>query len=165
MTDSIQSHGQEKIQKYLNKVREKLDYPSDLYVDLAELILFQTQLRFTTGVGVDGRAWQKSWRARVQSGQTLRDTGRLLNSLKPQTNRNQISVKTNVKYAPLMQFGGIIRAKNGKYLTFKTPTSGWVKVKSVYIPPRPFFGINPDDSQEILFEIEEYLERILNDGT
>ena len=63
MTDSIQIHGQEKIQKYLNKVREKLDYPSDLYVDLAELILFQTQLRFTTGVGVDGRAWQKSWRA------------------------------------------------------------------------------------------------------
>lgn len=164
MADSIQFHGQEKIQKYLNKVKERIEYPQDLYRQLAETILSQTQERFLDGVGVGGRPWQKSWRAKVQGGMTLRDTNRLLNSFTTKTDAKNITVKTNVIYAALMQFGGVIRPKKGKFLKFKTPLGKWMFLKSVKIPARPYFGINVDDSQEILFEIEEYLEKVLNDA-
>ena len=67
-------------------------------------------------------------------------------------------------YAALMHFGGTIKPKHGKFLTFKTPTGGWVRVKSVTIKPRPYLGVSVDDSQDILFTIEEYLEKVLKDA-
>ena len=38
---------------------------------------------------------------------------------------------------------------------------GWAQIQSVIIPPRPFLGMSVDDSQEVLFEIEEYLLELL----
>lgn len=156
--------GQEKIQDWLRKVEAKAGDHKALYDELGDILLKGVHDRFKRGVAPDGRPWQKSWRAIAQNGQTLRDTGRLLNSIRTRSSKNSASILTNVVYARLMQFGGTIRAKNKPYLVFKTPTGGWVKRKSITVPARPFFGVSEDDAQNILTAIEEYLEDLLKDA-
>ena len=164
MADSIQIHGQEKLQRFMQRVLDRVEHPSKLWYDISDIIVVNTQGRIQTGIGTDDKPWKKSWRAKVQGGQTLRDTGRLHNSIFAKVQGNKITIGTNVVYAPILHFGGTIKPKNGKYLTFRTPTGGWRKIKAVYIPPRPYMGISVDDSQEILFEIEEYLYEVLTDA-
>lgn len=164
MDDSIQIHGKEKLQRFMQQVLDRVEDPSKLWHDISDIIVINTQVRIQTGIGTDDKPWQKSWRAKVQGGQTLRDTGRLHNSIFAKVQGNKITIGTNVVYAPILHFGGTIKPKSGKYLAFRTPTGGWRKIKAVYIPPRPYMGISVDDSQEILFEIEEYLYEVLTDA-
>ena len=165
MTDSIQFHGQEKITRWLNRVLKETKDSTELLHEIGSILESNTKERINSGIGVDDKPWQKSWRARVQGGTTLRDTSRLYNSIKYQIiGGKRVVVGTNVIYAPLMHFGGTKKTKNGKYLTFKTPTGGGVRVKSVTIKPRPYLGMSVDDSQEVLFAIEEYLEKVLKDA-
>ena len=156
--------GEEKILKWLAKVEQKSKDNTKLYSELGDILLDGVHDRFKRGVAPDGRPWQKSWRAIAQNGQTLRDTGRLLNSIITITKKNNVIVGTDVLYAKLMHFGGTIRAKNKPYLVFRTPTGGWVKRKSITIPARPIFGVSEDDAQNMLTAIEEYLEDLLRDA-
>jgi len=164
MVDSIQIHGHEKLQRVMQRVLDRVEDPSKLWYDISDIIVINTQGRIQTGIGTDDKPWKKSWRVKLKGGQTLRDTGRLHNSIFAKVQGNKITIGTNVVYAPILHFGGTIKPKNGKYLTFRTLKGGWVKVKAVYIPPRPYMGISVDDSQEILFEIEEYLYEVLTDA-
>lgn len=163
MVDKIQFHGQEKITEWLNRVLKQTGDHSKLMHNIGSILEHNTKQRINTGIGVDDKPWQKSWRAKMQGGTTLRDTNRLYNSI---TNivldgGKRVVVGTNVFYAPVMHFGARITAKNGKYLKFKSSMGGWAQVKSVTIPPHPFLGMSVDDSQEVLFEIEEYLLELL----
>jgi len=165
MADSIQFHGQEKITKWLNRVLKETQDSTELLNEIGAILELNTKERINTGVGTDDKPWQKSWRARVQGGTTLRDTSRLYNSIKYQViDGKRVVVGTNVFYAPVMHFGGVIKPKSGQYLTFKTPLGGWVRVRSVTIKPRPYLGMSVDDSQEVLFAIEEYMEKVLIDA-
>ena len=156
--------GEEKILKWLAKVEQKSKDNTELYSELGDILLDGVHDRFRRGIAPDDRPWKKSWRAIAQGGQTLRDTGRLLNSIVAITKKNNVFVGTDVLYAKLMHFGGTIRAKNKPYLVFKTPTGGWVKRKSITIPARPIFGVSEDDAQNMLLEIESYLEDLLKDA-
>ena len=156
--------GEEKILKWLAKVEQKSKDNTELYSALGDILLDGVHDRFKRGVAPDGRPWQKSWRAIAQNGQTLRDTGRLLNSIITITKKNNVIVGTDVLYAKLMHYGGTIRAKSKPYLVFKTPTGGWVKRKSVTVPARPILGVSEDDAQNMLTAIEEYLEDLLKDA-
>ena len=162
--NSVQMHGQEKILEFMRRVEQTAGDHSKLWNNLGDLLVHNTQERFRTGIGTDDKPWQKSWRAQVQGGQTLRDTGRLMNSIFVKVTGSRISVGTNAIYAPMMHFGGTIKPKNGEYLKFKTPLGGWAQLKSVTIPARPFLGISVDDSQEILFEIEDYLTELFKNA-
>ena len=166
MADSIQFHGQEKIRDWVGRVIKETNNIAPMMREIGAILEYNTKHRIDSGVGVDDRPWAQSWRARIQGGTTLRDTSRLYNSITSRvvSNGKDVSIGTNVLYARLMQFGGTIRPKNGKYLTFKTPLGGWVRVKSVTIKPRPYLGVSADDSQEILTTVEEYLERALRDA-
>ena len=53
---------------------------SQLFDEIGAGLVNSIQHRFLTGTGVDGNPWKISWRARMQGGETLRDTGRLMNS-------------------------------------------------------------------------------------
>lgn len=163
MTDKIQFHGQEKITQWLNRVLREAGDHSKLMHNIGSILEFNTKQRINTGIGTDDKPWQKSWRARMQGGTTLRDTSRLYNSIKYTVldGGKRVIVGTNVFYAPVMHYGATIRAKTGKYLKFKTTMGGWAQIQSVIIPPRPFLGMSVDDSQEVLFEIEEYLLELL----
>ena len=163
MADTIQFHGQEKITEWLNKVLKQAGDHSKLMHNIGSVLEHNTKQRINTGIGTDDKPWQKSWRAKLQGGTTLRDTSRLYNSIKYTVldGGKRVVVGTNVFYAPVMHYGATIRAKTGKYLKFKTTMGGWAQIQSVIIPPRPFLGMSVDDSQEILFEIEEYLLELL----
>ena len=45
---------------------------------------------------------------------------------------------TNLVYAAIQEFGGIIRATKAAYLHFRTKSGNWVKVKQVKIPAQPY---------------------------
>lgn len=163
MADTIQFHGQEKITEWLNKVLKQAGDHSKLMHNIGSVLEHNTKQRINTGIGTDDKPWQKSWRAKLQGGTSLRDTSRLYNSIKYTVldGGKRVVVGTNVFYAPVLHFGATIRAKTGKYLKFKTTMGGWAQIQSVIIPPRPFLGMSVDDSQEVLFEIEEYLLELL----
>lgn len=163
MTDTIQFYGEEKITEWLNKVLKQAGDHSKLMHNIGSVLEYNTKQRINTGIGTDDKPWQKSWRAIFQGGTTLRDTSRLYNSIKYTVldGGKRVVIGTNVFYAPVLHFGATIRAKTGKYLKFKTTMGGWAQIQSVIIPPRPFLGMSVDDSQEVLFEIEEYLLELL----
>lgn len=160
MADKFYVQGQEKLQKWIERVKAKSADNTELYRQLGDILLEGTHNRFETGKAPDGRPWQKSWRAK-SGGKTLLDTGRLRNSIFVKLHQNGASLSTNAKYARMMQNGGVIRAKNGGYLTFRTPMGGWVKKKQVVIPARPFLGVSEDDAQEMLNKIIDYYEGLL----
>lgn len=163
MVDSIQFHGQEKITQWLNRVLREAGDHSKLFHKIGSTLVSNTRARIDTGIGTNDKPWQKSWRAKIQGGTTLRDTSRLYKSITYQIldGGKRVVVGTNVEYAPYLHFGAIVKAKKGKFLKFKSPLGGLMFIKGVTIPPRPFLGMSIDDSQEVLFEIEEYLLELL----
>lgn len=73
-------------------------------------------LRFRSGVGPDGAGWKKSFRAEHEGGQTLSLSRRLRNSITYIATPTGVTIGTNVIYAAIHQFGGVIRAKKGPFL-------------------------------------------------
>ena len=164
MADSIQMHGQEKLQEFMRRVLDRVEDPSDLWREIAAIVTNNTRQRFRTNIGVDDKPWKQSWRAGLQGGRTLANNGHLRDSIFAKVDGSRITIGTNLKYAALMHFGGVVKPKKGKFLKFQSPLGGWIFLRSVTIPARPYLGISVDDSQEILFEIEEYLEKVLKDA-
>lgn len=115
-----------------------------------------TRLRFTDQAGPDGTPWTPSIRARTQGGETLRDTGRLMNSITHLTTPDYTEVGTNVMYAAMMHGGGTIQAVGGGYLKFRIGAA-WIQKKSVTIPARPFLGLDSDGETEIIDIIDRFM--------
>ncbi len=85
--------------------------------DMARVLKTGALLRFKAEKGPDGEGWQKSQRTKNGGGQTLSLTRRLRNSITTEHDRTSATVGTNVVYAAIHQFGGIIRAKKGPFLS------------------------------------------------
>lgn len=115
-----------------------------------------TQMRFVDQSDVDGNPWKQSWRAKLQNGQTLRDTERLMNSMTHNVLNNGVEWGTNVHYAASMHFGAHIVPKTAQYLVFNVG-GNWRKVKEVTNPPRSFLGMNNEDDESILNIIGRHL--------
>lgn len=120
-----------------------------MFDDIGAYGVSSTQMRFVNQSDVDGNPWKQSWRAELQEGQTLRDTGRLMNSLTHNVFNNGVEWGTNVEYAATMHFGMKIYPKTADYLVFQV-AGNWRKVKKVEIEPRTFLGINSEDDESIL---------------
>jgi len=137
--------------------------------EIGSYLVSSTLIRFEDQKGPDGRPWKPSERARRQGGQTLRDTGRLMQSITYRASRRQVEVGTNVIYAPVHQFGAEIRPVRAKWLRFPEPGTDpdradrdnphWRFAKRVYIPPRPFLGVDDDDRAEVVAIVEGAIER------
>lgn len=154
---TVTTSGERRVVDFINRLRAVAGDNSPIWREIGQIMYDGTMERFDREVGPDDKPWQKSWRAKLQGGKTLQSTGRLRDSIQLVVQGKKISIKTNVKYAPVMQFGAVIRAKSGKYLTFKTATGGWAKLQSVKIPARPFLGLSKDDEQGIILAIESEL--------
>lgn len=127
-----------------------------MFDEIGQELVISTQFRFANQHDVEGNPWKQSWRAKLQNGQTLRDTGRLMNSLTHNVMANGVEVGTDFAYAHVLQLGAHILPKTAKYLVFNV-AGHWRKVSEVKIPPRPFLGINDDDERMILDVIEGHL--------
>lgn len=128
---------------------------------IAEGLRTSTVERFTEEKAPGGESWKPSIRASESGGKTLTKTTQLKSSIRSEVSDSGLAVGTNDIRAATHQFGDerTIRAKNGKYLTFRIGGQ-WRKAASVRIsiPPRPFLGISPEDERDIRDTVEELFE-------
>lgn len=125
--------------------------------ELGNAVVDQTRLRFVDQASPAGVPWVKSLRAQVQGGQTLRDTGRLMNSFTYNVIGNSVEVGTDVAHAAVHQYGAHITAVHGPFLKFRLPNGQFCQVGSVDIPARPFMGFSDTDRQELADIVADYL--------
>lgn len=118
-----------------------------LHKQIGEYLVSDTAQRFKTGMGPKA-PWPPSRRAREEHGRTLEDTRLLKRSIGYRAQPDRVDVGTNVKYARIHQFGGVIRPKRARVLLFRVGDRR-VAARKVRIPPRPFLGINERNQREI----------------
>lgn len=118
-----------------------------------------TVLRFQQGKAPDGKHWKESLRALMDGGQTLILKGRLRDSITSIPGRNSAEVGSNVEYAAIHQFGGVIRPRPGKR-ALKIPGAGFRS--SVRMPERPYLGISSADEDEIMDITRVWLKRLVD---
>lgn len=130
-----------------------------IMADIAALGEESTRQRFRTQAGPDGKPWKPSLRAQITGRRTLTLTGRLAASLtgSQRSGRDWAEWGSNVEYAAIHQFGGVIRARNAKALRFALAGGGFATVQSVKIPARPFLGLSTDDVGDITRLIQDRL--------
>ncbi len=120
--------------------------PAPVMRSVGRELLARVQLGFRSGRAPGGMPWAP---LKTRSGQPLRDTRRLQNSMQfrvdataPGTAR--LVLGTNVFYAPFHQFGAIIKPVKAKLLRFRIEGGRVVYTKGpVVLPARPFL---PTDS-------------------
>ncbi|AKH36895.1 MULTISPECIES: phage virion morphogenesis protein [Nitrosomonas] len=122
--------------------------------DIANKLEQSTRQRFISQTSPDGARWKPSLRAKLTGKRTLILDRHLLDSVAHDSGRNFAQVSVNRVYAAIHQFGGIIKAKNGKGLRFRLANGDFVIRKSVTIPARPYMGISTQDENWILKRIE-----------
>lgn len=138
----------------------------EAYLELANILKSEMQENFRVG----GRPtpWPVSGRVRAFGGQTLRASGRLMNSLTPFADDTGGGVSSNLVYARIHAEGGVIRAKRGEFLAFRVPLGltttsktgkqlktakknyGFARVKQVTIPQRDYRYISPQGASDIV---------------
>lgn len=131
--------------------------------EIGMMLTTSTRRRFEEGRGPDGTPWIESGRAKAEGGRTLVDRGHLRDSITHRVEGHAVRVGTNRVYGGIHQFGGVIEGKSGS-LKFKTPGGGFVTVKSVTMPARPFLGLSDADRAEATVILEEFLSSPLFEG-
>lgn len=135
--------------------------PRGVLNSIAEGLRTSTVERFTEEKSPEGKSWKSSIRANESGGKTLTKTTQLKTSIRSEVSDGGLAVGTNDIRAATLQFGDerTIRAKNGKYLTFRIGGQ-WRSVTSVRvsIPPRPFLGISSEDERDIKDTLEGLFE-------
>lgn len=136
---------------------------NQLFDEIGAGLVNSIQNRFLTGTDVDGNPWKISWRAKLQGGETLRDTGRLMNSYTHNVLSSGVEVGTDVAYAPHLHYGATILPKNGQYITFAVGGQ-YRKVKQSILPPRTQLGLNAEDEAMVLDIVGSFIDEHLLRG-
>ncbi|QKU22161.1 phage virion morphogenesis protein [Acinetobacter lwoffii] len=152
------------IEAVLSQLGDFDSLKSQLFDEIGAGLVNSTQHRFLTGTGVDGNPWKISWRARMQGGETLRDTGRLMNSYTHNVLSSGVEVGTDVAYAPHLHYGATILPKNGQYITFAVGGQ-YRKVKQSILPPRAQLGLDAEDEVMVLDIVGSFIDEHLLRGT
>lgn len=127
----------------LGLIATRLDDLFPVLDTLGAALAAETQDTFEREAGPDDTPWPQSLRAKLSGGQTLIDSGRLVQSISHQVapDRTSVAVGTNVEYGAVHQFGHVIKPVTAQALRFVTAAGDTVFAKSVTIPARPFLGI------------------------
>lgn len=109
--------------------------------------------------------WQPLKSGRV--GQILQNTGNLRNSIQAVSDKDTAQVGTNVAYAAIHQFGGqtkphkILPKAPKKALMFGGRVYKSVSHPGSLIPPRPFLRLTPQDENDIVTDVKDYLSALI----
>ena len=152
----------------LTRAYAGLEDTSDLMRDIGEILVDSTKARFAKGAAPDGTKWAPKsqttlnrYGARKSNRVDIRPlfgpTGLLSSQIFSDPSKDQVEIGSNRIYAAPMQFGaakGSFGAysgtdKNGRAFSGSSPWGN--------IPARPFLGISPEDSVNIVDQIAEYL--------
>lgn len=153
------------LQKTLGEMLRRAQAPEK---PLREIGFLMTQ-EMKTNIAEGGRptAWKKSIRAEKQGGQTLRDSGTLMNSMTSEVQGNSVAAGptavgkkklSDPRIFGILAYGGTITAKNKPLLRFRIPGGGWARKKEVTIPPRDFTYISPEAQVTFGEIIQHYLQ-------
>lgn len=132
----------------------------ELMGGIGEQIVGQTQHRIsdekTSPEGVD---WPKTRRGKS----ILHLTGALWESIDYRATMDQVHVGSALPYARIHQFGGTIKAQNGRSLAFVSGGDTFFR-QSVYIPPRPYLGLSRENIADLEDTIAAFIDDVLQEG-
>tara|TARA_B100000686_G_scaffold348019_1_gene438073 strand:+ start:19 stop:498 length:480 start_codon:yes stop_codon:yes gene_type:complete len=152
---SVQFNGDKKVIKSIENLGSR-SHRRELFDQIGSYGVSSTQQRFLDQTGPDGQKWKPSARARENGGQTLRDRNHLFQSLTHDYSADHAEWGTNIIYAAIHQFGGIIKAKSANALQFFVGNR-FATVKQVVMPARPFLGIDSKDEAEIAAIVDDWV--------
>ena len=153
----------------VKQLAENISKPQRILQEIGLVMLSSVQQNFIA----QGRpvSWKPSQRAIIQHGQTLRDTGRLMNSITMKVYENHVRVGTNVIYAVIQHFGGEIKKgvqvkgytrilkksdmkmkKGGKWFYPISDVKSHSRKMNTTIPARPYMLLQ-DEDWELIKEI------------
>lgn len=145
----------------LSKLALDKDDKSALMDEIGITLSENARLRFVDQVTPSGEPWKPSYRAQVQGGETLRDTGVLMASITHQLiSADAVEYGTNVPYAMPLHYGAHIVAKNAPFLMFPMAGGGFARKKEVTLPAREFLGLSAEDEEQVVDIIGNFLRTI-----
>ncbi|MFY3986072.1 phage virion morphogenesis protein [Achromobacter xylosoxidans] len=124
---------------------------------IGEYLANSSRDRFKTQTAPDGSAWAplSKWYEQakpVNKDKILTLHGYLCNTIHWQVMPDSVLVGSNLEYAAIHQFGGIIRPKRGKALKV-----GGRLVSQVRIPAREYLGVSAEDAAGCEGVVADYL--------
>lgn len=136
-----------KLRRIMDNLENKFTETQPLLLSIAATLRATTQQRFTTKKTPEGKLWSTP----------LVKSGNLRKWLDIDADASTAVVGSNLEYAAIHQFGGVIRPKNAKILAFSV---GGKKVfaHKVKIKANPYLGISESDKEEIVATVKDYFE-------
>jgi len=155
---------QENLSRALTRAAE---FGGDMTPAMKELAVYletEHRLRFETETGPDGKRWKPSQRVIEHGGKTLTLHGDLSSSISSDYGRDFVAVGPersfgSAVYAAIHQFGGVIRAKAKKALSF-----GGRIFASVRIPARPYVGFSGENQDRAAEILTGFLRNLFSSG-
>jgi phage virion morphogenesis protein len=153
----------------------RVDRPLPMYRDIGLALVTSTHHRWDLGIAPDGSPWPLSLRVIAHGGKTLILSSRLYRSVTANATPTGVEVGTNVIYAAIHQFGGLIaRSARTAVLHFKTnkrtgvsrfakpskadrARKAGIGAHTVSMPIRAFLGLDDDDPRTITTVVETWL--------
>lgn len=120
-----------------------------------------THQRFITQTDPDGAAWaalDPEYAQGKRNTRILTESGRLRDSINSEAGRDEVRVGTNVIYAAIHQFGGVIKPVSASHLFFRIG-GRLIVADQVTLPARPFLGISDEDEAQIAEIVFGFVER------
>lgn len=163
----IDATGIDEAQAALREAMQRAADPRPMFDTIGASLVTSTVRRFETGTAPDSSVWPPSIRALAEGGKTLVDSARLMRSITFVASSRGVEVGTNVVYAAIHQFGGVIRqAARSAVLHFRRMRSGATRfskpgkasfaqkrtigARTITMPARPFLGL--DDADRLAIE-------------
>lgn len=161
----------------LSGIAARLDHPKPMFDDIGSSLVTSTQRRFEESRAPNGSPWPPSLRALAVGGKTLVDSTRLMLSIVHNAWDAGVEVGTNVVYAAIHQFGGLIkraartqtiyrkydpRTDELSALFVKRSKANYaedvaVPAHVIKMPVRAFLGLDDHDDHEIIAIAESFV--------
>lgn len=134
------------VQELLSQIQNRGQNLGPVLAEMGELVVSAILGHFESQSGPDGTPWIPSRRAAEQGGQTLQNTGRLKGSIRYEVGSQSVEAGTSgsIPYAAIHQFGGTIKPKTKKALSFGGRLFG-----AVHMPARPYVGISESTMRDL----------------
>lgn len=139
--------GLSKLQRAVDDLGRRFSIGKGLMMAVAATLRATTQDRFNTKLTPSGRPWSTP----------LVKSGDLRKKLDIDASETEALVGSNLEYAAIHQFGGVIKPKKAKILAFSINGQD-VFAHKVTIKANPFLGISKSDEDEIAATIKDFFE-------
>lgn len=144
--------------------------PEKLLAAIGRALEDSTRERFDTGRDPDGIPWENYaplnplYAAGKKGPGILVEQGALRNSIRSAVMGSELLEGSDLIYAGVQQFGGVIVPKHALQLSFMMGGHLW-HVHSVFIQARPYLGLSDEDRLMIMEELEAAFARAIgSDG-